>query len=88
MRLLRVGAPGKERPALLDAKGVVRDLSSVVTDISGTTLLPDSLAKIAKACGGNPEPLLKVRPFRFGLKCPLRRIHDGEDRRHHREHEH
>jgi 2,4-diketo-3-deoxy-L-fuconate hydrolase len=48
MRLLRVGAPGKERPALLDANGVVRDLSSVVTDISGATLLPDSLAKIAK----------------------------------------
>jgi len=46
MKLLRVGSPGKERPALLDAGNTLRDLSSVVKDISGDTLLPDSLAKI------------------------------------------
>ncbi len=48
MKLLRVGAPGKERPAILDAKDVIRDLSSVVTDIAGDALLPDSLSKIRK----------------------------------------
>ena len=48
MKLLRVGAPGKERPAILDAKNVIRDLSSVVTDIAGDALLPDSLSKIRK----------------------------------------
>ena len=48
MKLLRVGTPGKERPALLDATGVIRDLSSVVTDIAGDALLPDSLARIRK----------------------------------------
>jgi 2-keto-4-pentenoate hydratase/2-oxohepta-3-ene-1,7-dioic acid hydratase in catechol pathway len=46
MKLLRVGPPGKERPALLDAAGVIRDLSSVVPDIAGDALLPESLAKI------------------------------------------
>ena len=35
MKLLRVGTPGKERPALLDAGGVIRDLSSVINDIAG-----------------------------------------------------
>jgi 2,4-didehydro-3-deoxy-L-rhamnonate hydrolase len=48
MKLLRVGTSGKERPALLDATGVIRDLSSVVTDIAGDALLPDSLARIRK----------------------------------------
>ena len=46
MKLLRVGPPGKERPAILDAAGAIRDLSSVVKDIAGDTLLPDSLARI------------------------------------------
>ena len=47
MKLLRVGAPGQEKPAILDADGKARDLSSVVGDIAGDALLPDSLAKIA-----------------------------------------
>ena len=33
---------------MLDAAGVIRDLSSVVTDIAGDALLPDSLARIRK----------------------------------------
>jgi 2,4-diketo-3-deoxy-L-fuconate hydrolase len=47
MKLLRVGAPGQEKPAILDADGMARDLSSVVGDIAGDALLPESLAKIA-----------------------------------------
>lgn len=38
MRLLRVGPPGRERPALLDAEGVLRDLSAVTPDIDGALL--------------------------------------------------
>ncbi len=38
MRLLRVGELGQERPAVLDNKGQIRDLSSVISDISATTL--------------------------------------------------
>ena len=34
MKLLRHGAKGAEKPALLDAQGQVRDLSKVLPDIS------------------------------------------------------
>ncbi|KKB11808.1 hypothetical protein VE25_10585 [Devosia geojensis] len=46
MKLLRVGAKGAEKPAILDAEGVARDLSGVVTDIGGETLTPEGLARI------------------------------------------
>jgi 2-keto-4-pentenoate hydratase/2-oxohepta-3-ene-1,7-dioic acid hydratase in catechol pathway len=38
MRLLRWGAKGSEKPGILDAKGRIRDLSSVVADIDGAAL--------------------------------------------------
>ncbi len=44
MKLLRYGAPGAEKPGLLDASGRVRDLSGIVSDISGDTLGPAGLA--------------------------------------------
>jgi len=47
MKLLRYGAPGQERPGLLDAQGRLRDLSAHVDDIAGATLLPESLARLA-----------------------------------------
>ena len=43
MKLLRYGAPGAEKPGVLDASGRVRDLSGVVPDIAGDTLRPDGL---------------------------------------------
>jgi 2-keto-4-pentenoate hydratase/2-oxohepta-3-ene-1,7-dioic acid hydratase in catechol pathway len=46
MKLLRCGAPGQERPGILDAKGAIRDLSAVVPDITGQTILPESLARL------------------------------------------
>jgi 2,4-diketo-3-deoxy-L-fuconate hydrolase len=47
MKLLRYGAPGRERPALLDAAGVIRDLGDLVDDIAGDTLSPETLARLA-----------------------------------------
>jgi 2-keto-4-pentenoate hydratase/2-oxohepta-3-ene-1,7-dioic acid hydratase in catechol pathway len=47
MKLLRYGAPGHERPAVLDAQGGLRDLSAHVADIAGDTLLPETLARLA-----------------------------------------
>ena len=38
MKLLRYGDKGQEKPGLLDDDGKIRDLSSVVEDIDGTTL--------------------------------------------------
>lgn len=46
MKLLRVGAKGAEKPAILADDGTIRDLSGIVPDIGGTTLLDDGLAKI------------------------------------------
>jgi 2-keto-4-pentenoate hydratase/2-oxohepta-3-ene-1,7-dioic acid hydratase in catechol pathway len=48
MKLLRVGAPGAEKPALLGPDGVIRDLSGQVRDFDGDALSPDGLARLAK----------------------------------------
>ena len=47
MKLLRYGPKGSEKPALLDASGAIRDLSSVVDDIAGAVLSPEGLARLA-----------------------------------------
>lgn len=47
MKLMRVGAPGAEKPALLAADGTIRDLSAHVTDIGGAAIAPDNLARLA-----------------------------------------
>ena len=46
MKLLRVGAKGSEKPAILAEDGSIRDLSGIVGDIGGETLTPEGLAKI------------------------------------------
>jgi 2-keto-4-pentenoate hydratase/2-oxohepta-3-ene-1,7-dioic acid hydratase in catechol pathway len=46
MKLLRYGPQGREKPGVLDADGNVRDLSGVVPDISGQSLLPETLGKL------------------------------------------
>ncbi|MFN9744101.1 MAG: fumarylacetoacetate hydrolase family protein [Betaproteobacteria bacterium] len=46
MKLLRHGPKGHEKPALLDAEGQVRDLSSLMTDITPATLSPAGQARL------------------------------------------
>jgi ureidoglycolate lyase len=46
MKLLRVGAKGAEKPAILADDGTIRDLSGIVQDIGGEALTPEGLAKI------------------------------------------
>lgn len=46
MKLLRFGAPGAEKPGLLDATGVIRDLSGVIPDLTGATLGSATLARL------------------------------------------
>ena len=48
MKLLRFGELGQERPALLDAEGLIRDLSGVVEDIAEDTLTPEGLERIGE----------------------------------------
>jgi len=61
MKLVRYGAPGKEKPGLIDADGKLRDLSKKVKDIDGAALAPAELARLAKL---DPKklPLVKGRP--------------------------
>lgn len=47
MKLIRFGAPGQERPGLIDPEGRLRDLSAQVADIAGDALSPASLARLA-----------------------------------------
>ncbi|WP_043836890.1 fumarylacetoacetate hydrolase family protein [Muricoccus aerilatus] len=47
MKLLRYGPAGAEKPGMLDAGGVIRDLSDVVPDLGGATLSPEGLARLA-----------------------------------------
>jgi 2,4-diketo-3-deoxy-L-fuconate hydrolase len=58
MKLARYGRPGKEKPALVDREGRLRDLSEVVTDIDADVLSPRALARLAKL---KPESLPAVR---------------------------
>jgi len=43
MKLLRVGAEGQEKPAIIDGDQQIRDLSSVIPDINGDHLSDQSL---------------------------------------------
>jgi len=64
VKLLRYGPAGAEGPGLLDASGMVRDLSGVVPDIAGAVLLPESLARLR---GLDPASLPAVaEPGRIG----------------------
>jgi len=62
MKLLRYGPAGQEKPGLLDRDGTIRDLSSLVPDITGATLDAATLQRIAAAdtsalpaVSGNPR---------------------------------
>ncbi len=57
MRLLRVGEPGKEKPAILDNNGVIRDLSNNVHDIDGSILGDEMLDQLRSI---NPAELPEI----------------------------
>lgn len=46
MKLLRFGTHGQEKPGVLDADGVIRDLSGVIDDVTGVVLGDASLDKL------------------------------------------
>jgi 2-keto-4-pentenoate hydratase/2-oxohepta-3-ene-1,7-dioic acid hydratase in catechol pathway len=48
MKLMRHGPKGAERPALVDSRGQVRDLSGVLPDITAATLSPEGLARLGE----------------------------------------
>lgn len=48
MKLLRYGPKGAEKPGLLDNDGAIRDLSGVVSDVSGSTLADGLIETVSK----------------------------------------
>ncbi|WP_234544191.1 fumarylacetoacetate hydrolase family protein [Streptomyces shenzhenensis] len=67
MKLLRVGTAGAERPALLDAEGVLRDLTGIVDDIDGALLADDAaLGRVRAAADAGELPALDATGLRIG----------------------
>ena len=67
MKLVRYGRPGREKPGLIDADGVLRDLSRVVKDITPDVLAPAALKRL----GGVKTARLPAVRGRQRLGCPL-----------------
>jgi len=67
MKLCRFGPVGQEKPGLVDAQGTVRDLSSIIEDITPEVLSPDGLEKLrAIATSSLPAAPPGVR---YGVPC-------------------
>ena len=49
MKLLRVGAKGKEKPAVLDTNGKIRDISSLIKDLNPEHLNFNTISKLQSA---------------------------------------
>lgn len=63
MKLLRLGALGAEKPALLADDGTLRDLSGIVADIAGDALSDEALNRIRSI---DPKTLTVVSADRVG----------------------
>jgi len=61
VKLVRYGAFGQEKPALLDAKGGLRDLSGKISDVAGKALTSASLATL-KTLDPETLPLVQGSP--------------------------
>ncbi len=46
MKFLRYGPAGEEKPGLLDNQGQIRDLSAVIPDLAGSSLQPETMARL------------------------------------------
>ncbi len=70
MKLLRYGPPGEEKPGLLDATGVIRDLSGILPDVGPAQLGRAALAQLADL---DPAglPAVAGRPR---LGCPVAQV--------------
>ena len=48
MKFLRIGSLNQEKPAIIDGVGVIRDLSSVISDFNSNTINQNTIEKIKK----------------------------------------
>jgi len=66
VKLLRVGAPGEERPAVRTEDGRLLDLSSVTSDIDGAFLASDGVARARAEVAAGSLPELDPDGLRIG----------------------
>ncbi|MEV0019602.1 fumarylacetoacetate hydrolase family protein [Streptomyces tendae] len=66
MKLVRLGDPGRERPAVIDDRGTIRDLSPLTPDIDGAFLAADGIARTRLALAEGALPALDAEGLRFG----------------------
>src|SRR3569623_1727048 len=65
MKLMRIGSPGLERPALLAGDGSIRDLSAVIDAIAGPALSASVIGTVAGIDGSAlpvADPSTRVGP--------------------------
>jgi len=67
MKLVRYGKVGNEKPGLIDADGVLRDLSTVLEDITAASLTTAMLRRLRSLTGAQLAPV-RGAPR---LGCPL-----------------
>ena len=48
MKFLRCGSAGKEMPAVLDKNGIIRNLSTIISDLTSNTINKSTIEKIKK----------------------------------------
>jgi len=70
MKLVRFGSQGAEKPGLVDGEGRIRDLSAHVADITGGTLAPETLERLAAL---DPASL-PLAPAGVRLGAPVARV--------------
>ncbi|CAL9358506.1 2-hydroxyhepta-2,4-diene-1,7-dioate isomerase [Streptomyces sp. DH-12] len=66
MKLLRVGEPGRETPAVLGEDGVAFSLAEVTADIDGTFLASGGIDRAGRALAGGSLPRLDTAGRRIG----------------------
>ncbi|HEY8229254.1 MAG TPA: fumarylacetoacetate hydrolase family protein [Rhodanobacteraceae bacterium] len=70
MKLVRYGNAGREKPGMLDAHGVLRDLSRVVDDVAGDVLTKESIERL-RALDPEALPAVESNPR---LGAPVGRV--------------
>ncbi|MFD3993013.1 fumarylacetoacetate hydrolase family protein [Streptomyces sp. NPDC058548] len=66
MKLMRIGMPGDETPAVLDEDGTTFDLSTLTTDIDGPFLASGGIDRVRRALARGELPRLDVTGRRTG----------------------
>ncbi|WP_328941191.1 fumarylacetoacetate hydrolase family protein [Streptomyces sp. NBC_00250] len=66
MKLMRIGMPGDETPAVLGEDGTAFDLSTLTTDIDGPFLASGGIDRVRRALAGGELPRLDVTGRRTG----------------------